>query len=77
MRMFLFELQERPNADADQKHAVDEPLSGAHAMEGTARLRRKQAGLPSTSTASATWFGENRRCAILLCAFPSGSAIKS
>jgi hypothetical protein len=61
MRMFSFELQERPNADADRNHAADELLNGAHAMEGTARLRRKQAGLPSASTASATWPGENRR----------------
>ena len=77
MRMFSFEPQQRRNADADRKHANDEPLNGAEGEEDTARLRRKQAGLPSASTASATWFGENRRCAILLCAFPSGSAVKS
>jgi hypothetical protein len=45
---------QRPNADANRKRRDDDPESGAHAEEGTARLRRKQAGLPSASTASAT-----------------------
>jgi hypothetical protein len=66
MRMFLLELQQRPNADADRKHADDEPLSGAHAEEGTARLRRKQAGLPSASTASATWLARTGECDVAL-----------
>jgi hypothetical protein len=30
-RMFSFELQQRPNADADRKHPNDEPLKGDHA----------------------------------------------
>ena len=60
--MFLFELQQRPNADADQQHADDEPLSGAEGEEDTARLRRKQAGLPSASTASATWLARIGEC---------------
>jgi hypothetical protein len=60
--MFSFELQQRPNADADRKHADDEPLNGAEGEEDTARLRRRQAGLPSASTASATWLARIGEC---------------
>jgi hypothetical protein len=31
--MFLLELQQRPNTDADRTHADDEPLNGVHAEE--------------------------------------------
>ena len=75
--MFSFELQQRPNADADRKHAGDEPLNGAEGEEDTARLRRKQAGLPAASTAAVTCLARTGESAMLHCAFPSGPAIKS
>ncbi len=78
MRMFSFEPQQRPNADADRKHANDEPRNGAEGEEDTARLRRKQAGLPSASTASATWLARTGpgECDAAL-RFPLRTAIKT
>ena len=55
--MFSFELQQRPNADADRKHADDEPLNGAHAEENCTAA--EEAGLPS---ASATWLARIGKC---------------
>jgi hypothetical protein len=75
--MFSFELQQRPNADADRKHAGDEPLNGAEGEEDTARLRRKQAGLPSGLDGLGYVVGENRRVRCCFARSPSGSAIKS
>ena len=55
--MFSFELQQRPNADADRKHADDGPVSGAHAEENCTAA--EEAGLPS---ASATWLARIGKC---------------
>ena len=57
MPMVLFRLQHRPNADADRKHADDEPLNGAHAEENCTAA--EEAGLPS---ASATWLARIGKC---------------
>ncbi len=60
--MFLLQLQHRPNADANRKHRDDDPVNGAEGERRSARLRRKQAGLPSASTASATWLARTGEC---------------
>ena len=57
MPTFLFELRQRSNADADRKHADDEPLNGAHAEENCTAA--EEAGLPS---ASATWLARIGKC---------------
>ena len=57
MPTFLFELRKRSNADADRKHADDEPLNGAHAEENCTAA--EEAGLPS---ASATWLARIGKC---------------
>ena len=75
--MFLLELQQRPNADADRKYADDEPLNGAEGEADTARLRRKPAGLPAASTAALTCLARTGESAMLHCAFQCGPAIKS
>ena len=58
--MVLFRLQHRPNANADRKHADDGPVSGAHAEENCTAA--EEAGLPSASTASATWLASIGKC---------------
>ena len=73
--MFSFELQERPNADADRNHAADEPLTVLmqwRALHGCGG-REAPFGLDGLGNVA----GENRRCAMLLCAFHSDPAIKS
>ncbi len=74
--MFLLELQQRPNADADRKHAGDEPLSGAEGEE-KCTAAEEASGAPFGLDGLGNVLGENRRCATLLCAFPSGTANKS
>ena len=62
MPTFLFELRQRSNADADRKHADDEPLNGAEGEEDTARLRRSKRGSLRASMASATWLARTGEC---------------
>ena len=74
--MFLLELQQRPNAEADRKHAGDEPLSGARGEE-KCTAAEEASGAPFGLDGLGNVVGEDRRCAMRHCAFPCGSAIKS
>jgi hypothetical protein len=74
--MFLLELQQRPNADADRKHADDEPLNGVHAEENcTAAEEASGAPFGLDGLGNVAW--RESESATLHCAFPCGSAIKS
>ncbi len=58
--MFLFELQQRPSADADRKHADDEPLNGAHAEE-KCTAAEAASGAPFGLDGLGNVVGEDRR----------------
>ena len=58
--MFLLELQQRPNADADQKHADDEPLNGVHAEENCTAAE-EASGAPFGLDGLGNGIGEIRR----------------
>ncbi len=75
MPTFLLQLRQRSNADADRKHADDDPLSGARGEEDTARLRRKRGSLRPRRPRQRGWRGSGS--AMLRCAFAWGSAIQS
>ena len=58
--MFSFEMQQRPNADADRKHADDEPLSGAEGEE-KCTAAEEASGAPFGLDGLVNVVGENRR----------------
>ena len=58
--MFLLELQQRPNADADRKYADDEPLSGARGEE-KCTAAEEASGAPFGLDGLGNVVGENRR----------------
>ena len=74
--MFLLQLQQRLHAEADRKHADDEPLNGDHAEENCTAAE-EASGAPFGLDGLGNVAGEHRRCAMRHCAFPCGSAIKS
>ena len=57
---FLLQLRQRSIADADRKHADDDPLNGAKGEE--ACKAAEEAGIPSASSAAATWLARIGKC---------------